>query len=212
MKEINQPMDEIVTVQLQQLEWPDVLNDCFPHEILTWLIMESLSSHTLETAARKRIHVMAKPRTRTDNYWVAGGFLAYLHLLGMGWDKDIECVIDRGADSKKIIQYFSNDIHLSLFSTRGGSISAAAKAAVLIALNKLASDNQYPMGVLAPYGMLKKRNQALLKELVGFDARSYRRASKEDIPPKVLGTIESILGLAGSVAPKKDQTNDDDLI
>ena len=195
--------DQFVCVNLHQIDLPDIFCDYFSQEVLSWLVMDSLSTFTLEIAAKKRIHVIAKPRSKNKIFLVVGGFLYYYQLLASHWEKEIECIIDWDASPKDVGQYFLRDIHLTIFSVKGGAISAAAKAALLVELSEFSRENGFPLGVQAPFGLIQMANQAALKELVGFDARGYKQASKKGLPPQMTDKIESILRLSRPVASSK---------
>jgi len=201
-----------VKVEIHQLEWPKVLSSCIPLEVLKWIVFEDFSEASMKVAASRRIHVIAKPRTRKEEYWVVGGFIYYLHLLTKGWDKQIECVFEEGGDHKKIQDYFLNDINLSIFATKGGSVANALRAALLIPLSGCDNSVRTTQRISAPNSLLKKRDRAILKELAGFDNRAYTQSSKEGVPKEVLEFISEILKLNKSKKPIGEQAGNSELL
>jgi len=188
---------QIISVNLNQLNWPSKINDQFPTEILHWLISDDLSISGVEIAANLRIHVMKKPGSRKAQYQITGGFISFLLLLKANWDKEIECVLDNTVVKDDLSKLFYQDVCNSVFHLKSGSIATAGKAALFIELLKFGEriEAQSCFKLCLSHVVKVK---GLLKLLVGFDSRSYKRTAKNDVDPALLRKIEAILNIKQS--------------
>lgn len=198
---------EIISLKLSQLHWPSECNDKLPLNLLCWLISPDLSGAAAAHAARRYIHVVAKPRTKKDDFVVIGGVMPYFILLNSAWSGDIQCILVSDCLPKDFERRICNDLSISLFGLKGGALAIAAKAALFVRLLELGEAINAPSSF-----KLSARHfgngKGLLKEIIGFDFRSYKRADKTGMAPEIIEQIESILGLppssGGTASPEKE--------
>jgi len=185
---------EIISVTMDKLSLPSEMIEHLPMDILTWLLSDDLAPAAIETAAAARIHIIPKPRTKKNVYWVVGGVYSYLLLLKVGWSQKVECVLDHTIDFHDLPDFLYRDICYGGHIRKAGPLANAAKAAILIRLLELGEHAGSPSCFKLSSRHLSNGN-SLLKELVGFDPRSFKRADKKGMAPNIKSQIESILGL-----------------
>jgi len=186
------PQNKIISLEMTQIEWPaEIIDPVISPGILNWLSSPNLSLQALEMCARDRISVTRRAKSKKERYWVTGGMQYYMCLLVAGWKQKVR-VVESDIKPKDIRRHVLGDIQLSLFCTRPGAVAAAAKAAILVAISERSNND---LCLTAPNELLKKCNQALLKELSGYDSRAYGRA-KTVAPAAVLSTIEAALHIS----------------
>lgn len=187
-----EPQIEVAEVKFEQIEWPAELvgNDISPM-MLKWLISFHLTEPAAALCRQGRIHVMRKPRARQDRYLVIGGLQAYLHLLQSEWHEKTMVLIWPKISIQEAEKAIIDELQFMLYGLRSCPVAAASKAAILM---RLAKGSNFI--IKAPNRMIQRGNQALLKEVCGFDRRSYMRRRKDGVPESVLGWVDSMLGLA----------------
>lgn len=187
---------KVIRVDFDKLNWPDEINNQFPIEVAMWLISDDLTHAVAVTAASARVHVISKPRSKKEAYLVTGGFIPYLVLMKFGWASKVECVLDDSISHDDLPRLFYNDVCNYLFSLKAGPVATAAKAAIFIKLLELGENAGAPSCFRLSFRHLNSRN--LLKELVGFDPRSLKRAKVDKIEDEIVSQIEAILQMKAS--------------
>ncbi len=187
---------EIIHVPMEKLNWPKKVDGCFSTEILRWLASEDLSPAAIEAVAREsRVHVIPQSRATNGAYLVVGGFFDFVLLMKAGWGGKVTCIFDPSIKAKDIRKLLYMDICNDFFCFKAGPVATAAKAALLIELLELGEKAGEPSCL-----NLSARHLAtgthLLKKIVGFDPRSYRRVNKKGMDPEVRTRIETILGMS----------------
>jgi len=187
---------EIIYVSMEKLNWPKKVDDCFSTEILRWLASEDLSPAAIEAVAKEsRIHIIPQSRSKKEAYLVVGGFFHFILLAQAGWGEKVECILDQSINANNVLRLFYMDICDDLFCFKAGPVATAAKTALLIELLELGEKAGEPSCL-----NLSARHLAtgthLLKKIVGFDPRSYRRVNKKGMDPEVRTQIETILGMS----------------
>jgi len=185
---------EIISITMDQLNWPSEIIEHLPMDILIWLLSDDLAPSATEVAAAARIHIIPKPRTKKNVYLVVGGVYSYLLLLKTGWSQKVECVLDHTIDFHDLPDFLYRDICYGGHIGKAGPLANAAKAAILIRLLELGEHAGSPSCFKLSSRHLSNGN-SLLKELVGFDPRSFKRADKKGMDPSIQSQIEGILKL-----------------
>lgn len=200
--------NQIISVRLNQLEWPDILGEQIAVELLSWIVTEDFSVSVLATAAKRRIHVVPKPKTRkSKTYIVVGGVISYLMLLKTGWDGNITCVLDSD-HSCSDTQSFQDDLYLGLCAIKAGPVSNAAKAVLLQNILDMGEAAKCTSGISLSSRHLNGSTD-VLKLLTGYDSRAFKRSGKEDIPEEVLSSIMMGLGIDQSNSNAKTSESND---
>ena len=191
---------KIIEVELQKLEWPKDIKAKFPVDIFFWLIGDDLSPAAIEAVAKDaRVHVIPKPRARKEAYLVVGGFLYYCLLLKAGWEENIECILDHSIGSGDLGKLVYKDVCLDFYCCKGGPLATAAKAAILTELILMGEKVRTPSFFNISSRYFTSGNN-IMKELVGFDSRSFRQANKKWMDKTIQSKIEAILHISSSSA------------
>ncbi|NWF36166.1 hypothetical protein [Mariprofundus sp. KV] len=200
----NQSLEQVVSVQLHQLAWPEGLSQQVPLELLEWIIFEDFSASVLTTAANRRIHVIPKPKMRTNkSYIVVGGYISYLVLMKTAWDKDITCDLNLGSNCNDI-QSFHDDLYLGLSAVKCGPVFNAAKAAIIQDVMSMGEGAKCVSGSYFSSRYLKKSPADLFKSLTGYVPKSFKMTGKKDVPNTILSSITEKLDLKKSNAKSSD--------
>lgn len=187
-------MPVVTMIDFHMIDWPEgYLNDPVRFEVLRWLVSDLLGDQILDLCRRGRIHVVPKPKSRNQRYLVVGGLQEFLCLLSSARCEKAVVVLWPQLSGDEARAWFIRDLQRMLFGFQAGPTALAARAALLVDLSL-----ERDFGIKAPPGLLKKRNHNLLKEITGFDRRSYMRASKDEVPDSVLRWVDSMLGLSAS--------------
>ncbi|RMH11478.1 MAG: hypothetical protein D6698_16290 [Gammaproteobacteria bacterium] len=193
----NEPQIEVAEVRIEQIEWPAEFGNDISPMVLKWLISPHLTEPAAALCRQGRIHVMRKPRARQDRYLVFGGLQAYLHMLQSEWHEKTMVLIRPEISIQEAEKAFMEELQLMLYGLRSCPVAAASKAAILMRLAKGPN-----FIIKAPNRMIKRGNQALLKEVCGYDRRSYMRTRKDGVPESLIQWVDSVLG---SAAKKDDE-------